>query len=341
MPRRLLSSCLLGMSACADKAADDSGATTAADSWAVVGEDLSSALMSIAGSDTNDLWLVGGDTGSGPLVVHHDGSAWTQVETSNTGDLWWVWMDPAGGVWTVGGKGRVVRIDSAGTASEEVLDEAVTLFGIWGTSSSDLWTVGGDVSVSHSGARMWHYDGSAWTAVELPTEVQERVAVYKVWGTSSSDVWAVGTSGLAMHWDGASWTVTDTGIESNLFTVHGAEGDVFAVGGEFSGAVIRWDGNAWVSETTVEMPQFNGVYAREGCPTVAVGTIGGAVWWRTDGVWAPDPRPSPTYQDFHAGWLSPGCDALASGGSISSFPLDKGIVAWGGAPAEIASLSGF
>ncbi len=330
--------------ACGDKQDQDSGGDSGdgdggtVQTWTILGQDMDSALLSIAGTGPDDMWMVGGDVGSGPMVVHHSGGAWSRVDTGTTDDLWWVWHDGSD-PWIVGAGGRVLR-RNGDSFDQVVLDPDVTLFGIWGSGPTDVWTVGGNINLASDGAAMWHFDGQDWTAVDLPAEVASQVAVYKVWGRSATQVWAVGTGGSSMTWDGKTWTSVATGTDRNLFTVHGSSSEVYAVGGAFSGTILRYDDGAWVDETPDAAPQFNGVYVREGCPPVAVGTQGGAVYWRIDGTWQADARVAATTLDYHAAWLSGDCDALAAGGSISSLPLDQGVVVWGGEETAFGTMEG-
>jgi hypothetical protein len=296
--------------------------------WTVLGHDLPNAVLSAYGEDTDDLWLVGSDIGRGPFVAHHAASGWTSVDTKTSGDLWWTWSDGAE-VWMVGAGGRVLRGDGA-RFMEEVLDPDVTLFGIWGTSPSDIWTLGGNVAKASHAAAMWHFDGSAWSAVALPSEAKAALALYKVWGRSASEVYAVGSGGLLIEWNGTAWSQAPATTSYPLFTVHGDATRTFAVGGEYSGAIASLAGGAWTDDTPSGLPQMNGVYVREGCDPVAVGTQGGQVFERTSDGWTADEREAPTPYDFHAAWVSPDCEILAVGGYLTAIPMSLGVVAWGG-----------
>ena len=59
---------------------------------------------------------------------------------------------------------------------------------IWGSSSSDVFAVGGSGTILH-------YDGTAWS--EMSSGTTEHL--YNVWGSSSSDVFAVGYDGTILH----------------------------------------------------------------------------------------------------------------------------------------------
>lgn len=311
------------------------GETGATESWTRITEDNASAFLSVTGSAADDIYAVGADAGAGPAVVHYDGSAWTTIDTGTTGDLWWVAMTGEDLLWMAGAEGRVIRWSkSAGTGIESVLDPALTVFGVWGAADDDVWAVGGDITATDGGAQVWHWDGVAWTQAMLPTEGSAALAMYKVWGRSASDVYVVGTGGVGLQWDGAAWSTFSTGTTRNLFTVSGSADQVWAVGGFGTGTIVTTNGAAWTDETPSMAPQLNGVSA-SGPKVVAVG-VQGAVLVRGE-AWEADPRGVATPYDLHAVYVDPDGGIWTVGGKISSFPLDHGIVAYGGA-ADIPLL---
>ncbi len=303
--------------------------------FAILGADLDEALLSVGGTASTDVWTVGADAGDGPRVLSWDGAAWTDHATETTGDLWWVHVEDDV-VWMAGDGGRVVRHDRAtGAFAEQVLDDAVILFGVWGPGDGTLWAVGGDI-VTRTGAALWRYDGTAWGRVAVP-EAVAHVALYKVWGRRADDVWICGEEGALLRWQGSTWEVVETANTRTLFTVSGAGDAAYAVGGFGNGAVMRWDGAAWADESPFQAPQLNGVSAR-GDAVAAVGRFG-AVWRRDAGGWAVDPRDPPTDLDLHAVWLDPDGGLWTVGGSLAAQPLDLGVLAYAGPdrPEQLAT----
>lgn len=312
---------------------DDSGSGLG---WTMVAEEYDNAFLSITGGSATDVYAVGADPGSGPGVVHYDGSAWTTLDTGSTGDLWWVTRVGADSLWMGGEAGRVLHYTpSTGTFTESVLDAAITVFGLWGASDTEVWAVGGDINASEAGAAIWRWDGKTWSEATLPKDAASEIAVYKIWGRSADDVFAVGTGGMGLHWDGSAWTSLTTGTTSNLFTVSGTASEEWAVGGAFSGTIVHGSGGTWSDETPELAPQFNGVDATGSTP-VAVGTTG-AVYQREGGAWVPDERGAVTLYDLHGVWVDPDGGIWTVGGKLSSFPLDHGILAYGG-EADVPAL---
>lgn len=313
--------------------AGDTGDPPGVGGWTLLAEDQPAALLSVAGTALDDVWVVGADAGAGPTVLFFDGEAWTPVDTGTRGDLWWVAADARSDtVWMSGAEGRVLQHNrSTGQSVKHVLDPAMTVFGVWAATDTDVWAVGGDIEASSDAGQVWHWDGAAWAPAGIPPDAAAALAIYKVWGRSSTDVYAVGTGGVGLHWDGAAWTSVATGTTRNLFTVHGTDVAVWAVGGFGTGTVVAdsgGSGGAWADEAPSLAPQLNGVSASGPVP-VAVG-IQGAVYTRGSDGWAPDPRGAVTAYDLHSVWGDPAGGIWAVGGKLSSFPLDHGILAYGG-----------
>jgi hypothetical protein len=277
---------------------------------------------------------VGADLGNGPAILHYDGSAWEQLTGASSGDLWWV--APIGSaVYMVGEGGRVIRYDPATKAmTEAVTDPSVTLFGIWGASENAILTVGGDLTNESAGGAMFAWEGRGWTSLPLPSSTPVR-ALYKVWGSAADDVWVVGSEGVILHQDSSGFTELPAPVTRNLFTVHGAAGVAYAVGGFSTATIARHDGTAWVDDTPLMAPQFNGVFVRSATEATAVGNQG-AIWNRDASGWTEDTRHGTVFSDFHSTWADETGGLWAVGGHLSGDPLNDGILYYFGTHAPEA-----
>ncbi|MBF0523674.1 MAG: chitobiase/beta-hexosaminidase C-terminal domain-containing protein [Deltaproteobacteria bacterium] len=168
-------------------------------------------------------------------------------------------LSPAPGTYTTA---QNVTISYA-TDWSAMFSTASWLRGVWGSSSSDVFTVGDNGTILH-------YDGTAWSAMSSGT----RTELNRVWGNSSSDVFAVGV-GAILHYDGTAWS----GMSSNaLFGIWGSSGsNVFGVGydrlfdGSAIGAIQHYDGTAW-SDMSIGMTNaLSGVWGSSGSDVFAVG----------------------------------------------------------------------
>ena len=114
-----------------------------------------------------------------------------------------------------------------------------SLFGVWGSSVSDVWAAA-------SGGVVAHYDGASWTLYR-PGVDQDLLAV---WGTSASNAWAVGAGGTILHWDGVSWSNAASPTTHSLHAVSGSgPSDLWAVGDEDTR--LHFDGQSWMQAPSV------------------------------------------------------------------------------------------
>ena len=239
-----------------------------------------SVLNGVAALAKNDVWAVGygvhGDFKT--IAMHWDGSAWTLVQTPNVAFrdsfLHSISAVAADDIWAVGssdttsGSHRLLPLamhwdGSAWTIIPSTpLTSGTTFLGVHAIAADDVWAVGNDVSsqnFSIGTTYTMHWDGTAWSTVPSPNGPLPFNALYSVSGASGNDVWAVGVSSdsttgdsqtLAMHWDGAVWTVMSTapltGASAfNAVTALSAN-RVWAVGSTNGQSLIeRWNGRTW------------------------------------------------------------------------------------------------
>jgi hypothetical protein len=302
--------------------------------WAVPVQGRGGALLGVWGEPGPDprLFVVGAADADGPqfLVRHPGADGWVRVPVAATGDLWWVTVVPGDGAWASGTGGRVVRYDaSTGELADRSTGVDATLYGIWGSGPTDIWTVGGDPAGFGPVPAIEHWDGAAWSPVAPPPEADGRM-IYKVWGTASDDVWAVGEQGIILHYDGAQWSAVPSPTASTLLTVAGPS-PVTAVGGGVSGVAVERGGNGhWtsISVTGVNggsggqtgggpVKALNGVFVPSTGAGLAVGFSGTVVsrgltgWTGVLGVPA-------AVKDLHAVWIDGAGNAVMVGGKLSN-----------------------
>jgi hypothetical protein len=183
-------------------------------------------LTGMAATSASDVWAVGSVTVGFslrdiPLIMHWDGTAWSQVPAP----------DPS------------APDDDLGTG----------LSSVSAVSPSDAWAVGSSDELSSTASTVtMHWDGHSWTVVPSPDPaatgggpaVNELTGVAAVSATSA---WAVGGYGtehngdttsdhnLVLHWDGHSWIqvpMFNQGASENFLSAVAASpaGMMFAVG---------------------------------------------------------------------------------------------------------------
>ena len=153
-------------------------------------------------------------------VLHWNGATWTEVplpaEAAAPVELRTIWATSRDDVWVGGvvyrqGLSDALVLHWDGTALRAPTFGPFTsgrqfIGGIWASSARDVWVAGGSFQI---GAKLSHYDGSAWTEVSIP----EGQGIFTaIWGTAACDVWALG--GGIWHYDGSTWSRFSPGLGS-------------------------------------------------------------------------------------------------------------------------------
>lgn len=169
------------------------------------------ALRSIVADGDAGIWVAGG------VFERWDGAAWTPV--SSLFQFATDAFSPAPGeIWLSQTSGEVSRYVD-GVREPLSLPTNNDVFSIW--VSGD-----GDVLAGLYANRIYRHDGAEWSEESAPDSGTPG-AVIDLWGTAPDDVFALGSE--LLHFDGSSWMETEV-TGSPLATIHGADGQVWAVG---------------------------------------------------------------------------------------------------------------
>jgi len=170
-------------------------------------------LRAVDASGPSDVWAVGRTSsgfGEEPLVLHHDGVTWAEVELPG-------------------------EIDG-------ILNDVAVL------SPTDVWAVGfaGDPDASLERALVLHWDGVAWAEVEVHRAIGGgKAALTGIGWVSPTDIWVVGYhhfQPLVLRFDGAAWSRSETEVRGDLLAVEPfATGEVWGIGTP----IQRFDGETW------------------------------------------------------------------------------------------------
>lgn len=129
-------------------------------------------------------------------------------------------------------------IPGGGTIERVPSGTSEGLLGVWGTSATDVWAVGG-------GGTILHWDGMAWSPVTSGTAQN----LLQVWAASADDAWATG-DGVILHWDGTTWS---TAVDEPGTTFSGVWGsgpdDVWVAA---VNELRHWDGTRWATVTPID-----------------------------------------------------------------------------------------
>jgi hypothetical protein len=158
------------------------------------------------------------------------------------------------------------------------------LLSVWGTSSTDVWAVGGDTG-DGQGPLVIHFDGATWSRV--PTG-QTQGNLWWVFGFEGGPIYMGGDGGVILRYENGAFTPMATPGTNTVFGIWGASpDDVWAVGGASDatgGFAWRLEGDAWVDEPTlpdnVELDAaLWKLYGRSGDDVWLVGSNGVSLHW--------------------------------------------------------------
>jgi hypothetical protein len=194
------------------------------------------------------------------------------LPVANTSTLYAVWGTDATHIWAVGAKNvglaqwHGVATTWNGTtwsAGVEVMgsggNPVFGLSSVWGSSATDLWSVGNLNRVGPG--EISRGDGSTWaTGSDLGDPL------HGIFGTSTNDVWAISNTG-AWHWNGGLWSgpTLSSGMGAQYGVWASASNDVWVVGDDnnatLSGMIAHWDGSGtWKTQTLTGARQLFAVW---------------------------------------------------------------------------------
>ncbi len=190
------------------------------------------------------------------------------------------------------------------------------LSGVWGSSTSNVFIVGGD----DTQGEVYRFNGSGWEGMTTP-EVPLLVWVF---GFGPDDVWAVGVGGGVLHYDGTAWTRLDAGTTEDLWGVWGsAPNDIWIVGGNTGvgePVILHYDGSTFTpfdvpanDRNATSLFKVWGI----GGKVFAVGEQGLIIEWN-GANWAQVPAGASANEDFVSLWGTSENNIVAVGGRTSA-----------------------
>lgn len=189
-------------------------------------------LSGVHGTAADDVWVVG----QSGRTAHFDGQSWTYDALGGTNNthLSAVFASSRDVVWVADQSGQLIR-RAGGTWSSVANIDNTTFYGVWASSETDAWAVGGE----NGDSALLHKTQGGSTPYAMPGGGTLRAVA----GLSATDVWAVGDRGVILHWDGSTWSPEVSGTTSNLLTIAISAGEIYAAGG----TVLHREGGAWRS----------------------------------------------------------------------------------------------
>lgn len=289
-----LAACRVGSSAESDGGSDEAatdGADTTSESESESGEpdegwqDVlrsnveTGGLWAVFGHSPDEVLAVGGqveaDSSTGTVVVRNAAGEWAfENPPIELAALTWV-SGLEDGYVVAGRSGTVALRDADGVWEPLETDSTALLWGVWGPSEDELYTVGTDTMGSPV---ILARDGDSFAPVEIPPTQLDATSLFKVWGRGSQDIVVVGDLGWLLGFDGTEWTEYDSTALGDLISVWGNDTATVAVGGRSNGRLVVREGGPgpdaqWTDIQLVE-PGLTGVYIDDEGRGTAVGNMG-------------------------------------------------------------------
>jgi len=303
---------------------------TTTGTWKQMTSGTTKTLYSVYGVSSSEVFAVGEEG----IMLYYDGSTWNPMLDKEFFQdergtfyfdraLFTIWCSSSSDIF-VGGivshpeqtttdvYNVILQYDGSSWSVEEI-SSMKSFQGIWGTSSSDVFAVGGGLDV-------WHYDGSYWDLMyTTKSDIEETYYMKKIfsalWGSSSSDVFAVGLDGI-LHFDGIIWDKMRSRVLHNVWG--SSSSDVFAVGPR--GTILHYDGNDWNSMSSNTTENLYGVWGSSSSDIFAVGSEGTILHY--DGnIW--NSMTSNTTKTLYSIWGSSYSDVFAVGSDGTILRYEK------------------
>lgn len=207
--------------------------------------------------------------------------------------VWSSYSDPS--VYAVGADGTILHSEGNGIWTVQTSGTTETLFGVWGSDSSDIYAVGSNGVVLHSTGN------GVWTA---QTGIPDTVWLWAVWGLDSGDVYVVGgddTFGRIYHSNGDGTWIEQEAAQNPWHEFVSISGEaingMYAIDSNPSGGWIFYsdgDGQWSVEQEGLEILEaYNGIsVAKGGTDWWIVGDNGTIVHGRGQSTYTQEPTTS-------------------------------------------------
>jgi hypothetical protein len=236
--------------------------------------------------------------------------AWQPQPSSTTQSLRGVWGSSATDVYAVGLQGTILHSGGDGVWTAQTSGTTKDLHAIWGSGPHDLYAAG-DVLLHSTG------DGT-WTPQTAPS------ALMGVWGSAADDLYVAGLFGISHSTGDGTWTaLSQPEPWGGYFHARGTSAtDVYAVGGFINlndpskGGGVAHLANAQWSWTRLSPPDEMKDIALTSAGAFIVG-LSGQIWAQPSGGSTFTQQTSPVPWDLQAVWADDAGTLWAVGGSGS------------------------
>lgn len=211
--------------------------------WCVEGSPVTSLLHAAWAVSPDDVFAVG----DGGAILRRTNDTWTAMASGTTSKLRGVWAASSSDAWATGLGGTILHFD--GTAWSPVTVTTAEIDAVWGGSSSDVWFVGQGTVL--------HWNGASFATASFSG------SLLSVSGTGPSDVWIGGENAGVRHYNGATWSLVNTGSGTNSYfaVLAVASNDVWVADLASGKETMHWNGARWTAVRTGSGIIFQGMSA--------------------------------------------------------------------------------
>jgi hypothetical protein len=207
---------------------------------------------------------------AGITTLHHwDGATWTSIQGAETADVTAIWGSSSSNVYAVGG--TFIQNWNGSSWSDVTSGATNGLLAVWGSSATDIYAGGLNGELVHSTGG----DFSPVASTGLGTNYTAAI-----WGSSSSDVYIGGSK--VRHWDGAAWSVVSAGI-TNVQAIWGTSASDVWIGGSL-GALVHYDGSTWSTVSGLGSGDISGIWGSSSTDVYVVNRAG-EIWHYNGSSW--------------------------------------------------------
>jgi hypothetical protein len=230
-------------------------------------------VIVLAGCGRFDFTSSAPDAAPAPFVP----LTWQAQDSGTAAHLWDV-LGVAGELFVPADDSAIMHSPGDGTWTREPLANGSSMYGIAGSSPSDMWAVG---NVASAGIAVFHRDATGtWTFV--PTPFTD--ALNSVVALAPDDIYAAGYRSGIGHFDGSTWT-RQPGPAVNLFRLFAiSPSDLYLVGDSATLLHSTGDGT-WTPQVVPTTEDLIGIWASSASDIYAAGHNGTILHSIGDGTW--------------------------------------------------------
>ncbi len=244
-------------------------------------------LNRVHGISKTELWAIGGDP-SGPTgaALHGGGSGWSFESMPLARVYHGLWVGSATDAWAVGEGGAIARWNGSSWANV-TSPTAQHLYDV-AALGANVFAVGAQGTLIRSTSGVWNDEAHPAGTAEL-----RAIAL-----ASPTRAFAVGANGVALQWNGSTWSTLATSTTERLLDVAIiTQNDVWAVGE--NGTVLRATGGAFAAVPFPHATRLSGVFPVAADQVWVVGDQGAVYLWNGS-AWSA--RESGTRRDLKHIW---------------------------------------